>query len=348
MPSARGAATARCRRLADLGAHGVELGEEGELEGLLQEGGARRSAGARLHADGALHRLQVPEPPELEVLLEVDELLAGLVGRPVVVGVLVDGADDADERLVEDPGLGDVAVEDVLRNGVPGAGEVAQELVVDAGRLEQFGEQGVSRGIRLEHAQHAAVLVAEHELDRAVLVRLEAARVAEEAAELGVLGRRQGGQHRPLLGEGALDVLDPGDALEGLRQLVGAQQVAGAGELVQHELQPELGGLVLDDEQQLVVVLGRAHGVLGTQQGLEVEVAAVAHPLPEVGDDARVELARVLLDRQRMPPSTWASSLTSCPLGEARVRARGRTPSGVAAASTRFERGLRPGLTGRR
>ena len=100
------------------------------------------------------------------------------------------------------------------------------------------------------------VLVAERELDGAVLRRLEAARVAQHAAELRVLGGRQRRQHRPLLGQRALDVLDPRDALQRRGELVVAQQAAGGRQLVQHELEPQLGGLVLDDEQQLVVVLG--------------------------------------------------------------------------------------------
>ena len=66
---------------------------------------------------------------------------------------------------------------------------------------------------------------------------------------------------------------------------VRAQQAHAADELVQHELQPQLGGLVLDDEQQLVVVLGRAQRMLRGQQRVELEVAAVAHAVREVGDD---------------------------------------------------------------
>jgi hypothetical protein len=79
--------------------------------------------------------------------------------------------------------------------------------------------------------------------------------VAEDAAELGVLGGRERGEHRPLLGERLLNVLDPRDALQGGGELVGPEQLARRLELVQDELQPELGGLVLDDEQQFVVVL---------------------------------------------------------------------------------------------
>lgn len=74
----------------------------------------------------------------------------------------------------------------------------------------------------VEDLEDRGVLVAEDELDRTVLVRLEAARAAEHAAELCVLGRRQRGEDRPLLGQGPLHVLDPRDALESGAELVGA------------------------------------------------------------------------------------------------------------------------------
>ena len=115
-------------------------------------------------------------------------------------------------------------------------------------------------GVGGEHAEHPGVLVAERELDGPVLRGLEAARVAQHAAELHVLGRRERREHRPLLGERALDVLDARDALQRGCELVVAQQPARGRQLVQHQLQPQLRGLVLDDEQQLVVVLGIASG----------------------------------------------------------------------------------------
>ena len=123
------------------------------------------------------------------------------------------------------------------------------------GASRSSSQHGVGLGVGFEHRQHLAVLVAEDELDGAVLAGLEAGGIAQEAAELGVLGGRQGGQHGPLLGEGLLDVLDPGDALQRGAEVVGAEPGGGAAELVQDQLQPQLRGLVLDDEQHLVVVL---------------------------------------------------------------------------------------------
>jgi hypothetical protein len=55
-------------------------------------------------------------------------------------------------------------------------------------------------------------------------------------------------------------VLDAGELLQRGREHVGGEVVAGGAQLVQEELQPQLGGLVLDDEQQLVVVDGVLRG----------------------------------------------------------------------------------------
>ena len=82
-------------------------------------------------------------------------------------------------------------------------------------------------------------------------------------------------------------------------ELVGAQQVAAPSELVEHELQPELGGLVLDDEQQFVVMRGVAQRLLRAEQVVEVEVVAVESSAAEVGDDVRIEAPRVVVDGHR-------------------------------------------------
>jgi hypothetical protein len=44
---------------------------------------------------------------------------------------------------------------------------------------------------------------------------------------------------------------------------------------VDHQLQPQLAGLVLDDEQQLVVVRGIAGALLRPEQLVQVQVRAV-------------------------------------------------------------------------
>ena len=51
-------------------------------------------------------------------------------------------------------------------------------------------------------------------------------------------------------------------------------------QLVEHELEPDLRGLVLDDEEQLVVRVGT--GMLRCQQRVEAEVLGVAETVAQV------------------------------------------------------------------
>lgn len=99
-------------------------------------------------------------------------------------------------------------------------------------------------------------LAPEDELDDAILVRLNAAGWAEHMAELDILGGRERGEHAPLREQLGLDVLDAGEHFEGELEFVASNESKCFSEFVDDELEPELGGLVLDDEQQLVVVLG--------------------------------------------------------------------------------------------
>src|SRR5215210_7983501 len=89
-PRPTSGAIRRRRSPADLRPNLQQLREEGQVQCGAQEPDARRAAGPALVADDPLHRLHVPEAPQLEGLLDVDELLAHLVLLPVAIGVLVD------------------------------------------------------------------------------------------------------------------------------------------------------------------------------------------------------------------------------------------------------------------
>ena len=91
-----------------------------------------------------------------------------------------------------------------------------------------------------------------------------------------------------------LDVLDPRQPLERGGEVVGAQQRAGRAQLVDHQLEPQLARLVLDDEEQLVVLRRVAQRLLGRQQQVEAQVVAVGHRLREVALDAGLEVAPVV------------------------------------------------------
>ena len=175
------------------------------------------------------------------------------------------------------------------RHRVAPAGEVAEELVVEGRLPEQLLQRGVLGRRVLEHPHHVGVLVAEEELHRPVLVALEPRARREEGPDLRVLARREGREDVPLLDELLLHVLDPGQPLEGRGQLVRGQQRPGRVQLVEEQLHPQLGHLVLDDEEQLVVLRGLAARVLGREQRPEVEVVPVRHRLREVGGDALLE-----------------------------------------------------------
>ena len=87
------------------------------------------------------------------------------------------------------------------------------------------------------------------------------------------------------------------------RQLVGGEQRTGRVQLVQQQLHPQLGDLVLHDEEQLVVLHRLAARVLRRQQGVEVEVGAVRHRLREVGGDPLLQHALGPVDGRH--PRSW-------------------------------------------
>ena len=150
-----------------------------------------------------------------------------------------------------------IALQDLARDREAGAGEKAQIFVVEARRLERGLDLRIGLGVVLEHRQHLRVLVAEHEFDDAVLKRLNAARRPQHMAELDIFARGQRLQHAPLIHQLALDGRDARqDLVAGLR-LTAPQGSDRAMQLVDLQLEPELGGLVLHDKQELVVMRRR-------------------------------------------------------------------------------------------
>src|SRR6188768_1318401 len=70
--------------------HLPEFGEELEFERFREIGNAAGSAGAGLVADDSLDSLQMMEPPELELLVEIRESFGHFVEIPVLLGVVID------------------------------------------------------------------------------------------------------------------------------------------------------------------------------------------------------------------------------------------------------------------
>ena len=64
---------------------------------------------------------------------------------------------------------------------------------------------------------------------------------------------------------------------------------------MQHQLQPQLGGLVLDDEQHLVVMRRHAQGVLGAEDLVQRQVLAVGQAPGEVAAHPGLERSGVVV-----------------------------------------------------
>ena len=143
-------------------------------------------------------------------------------------------------------------------------------------QLLQGGEELGSVAVRL-HGDR--VLVAQEELDHAVLVRLESRGAAQVAAERGVFRRSECGQHVPGLVELRHDPRHAREHLERRLKIVPAHLDGGGAKLVDDEFHPQLRGLVLHDEQHLVVV---ARAALRGQQVVQPEVVPVTHLALEI------------------------------------------------------------------
>ena len=151
--------------------------------------------------------------------------------------------------------------------------------------------------VGLEDRQHARVLVAEHELDGAVLVRLEPARVAEHPAELR---RTRSGVSVASTDHCSVSVF--------WMCLTRAMHLsAGASSSARSRSRAVSSSCSTSFSHSSVVwcwtmnsssswCSGREIGRCALQQRGQVEVAAVAHAVAEVGDDGCLDRAGVRLD----------------------------------------------------
>jgi len=132
--------------------------------------------------------------------------------------------------------------------------------------------------------EHDGILVAQQDLDAPVLRALKTAAAGAIGPEGRVFGWRHGGQHVPGVDELFHDARDAGQHLDGLVQAVRRDVGDGRFQFVQHQLHPELRGLVLDDEKRLVVVGPEPH--LRVQNAVELEAVVIAHRGFEVAPEA--------------------------------------------------------------
>src|ERR1700716_3786176 len=139
--------------------------KQGNFEAFSQERHAGGAAGAALEADDPLDGLHMPEAPQLEILLHVDQLLAHVVLGPVALRVFVDGLEDLNYRGVALIGLRPVALHALERDRHALSREVTQEFVVDARRKQQVAQNLLRSGIVAVQLHAARVLVAQEKLD---------------------------------------------------------------------------------------------------------------------------------------------------------------------------------------
>ena len=258
-------------------------------------------AGAALEADDALDGRHMAEAPQAECVLDVGELLAELVQVPVPVGVAVHHQPRLLDLVARHVRLRPVALD--VRGGDRKAAprKQSQRFVVQRRRrVRRFHARQDLGPVRMR-LQHGRILVAEHELDAAVLPALEAAALAEVRTDRRVLRRRHRRQHVPRMHQLLHDAAHPRHHLERAAELVVAHRGHRGGQLVQHELHPQLARLVLHDEQHLVVV-GRQR-MLRVQHLVQVQVVGVAHLVREV--ELRAFVAHDLLRVAHVTAARW-------------------------------------------
>ena len=194
-----------------------------------------------------------------------------------------------------------VALQVAWRHGVAETRQVGQEFRIQAGRIQHCLQTGLPLRVVGKHFQHGGILVAHQEFDGAVLQRLEARGSAQRVTEFHVFRRRQGFQHRPLLGQLAQHLLAARQRLLASTHAVFAQVDQGGAHLVDHQLHPQFRDLVLQDEQHLVVVRRLRSGLLRGKQLIQAQVAAVGHASFQIGVDTCFQRALVVLDAHVEP-----------------------------------------------
>jgi len=117
------------------------------------------------------------------------------------------------------------------------------------------------------------VLVADQELDHAVLPGLKAGGLPQQSAKLGIFARCHGAKDVPGRVELLEDARYPRQCLEGRLQIVRGNQPAGGIELVNRKLHPQLRRLVLNDKQHLVMGAGKR--LLRLQYPAELKIAGI-------------------------------------------------------------------------
>src|SRR4029453_14206762 len=116
---------------------------------------------ADLEADGALYGPQMAESPELEVVLDINQRLAGLVEVVSAVNGVVDRLEDRDQCRLHHPWSAYVTLQHLTRNIQPAPREECQETVIDRRFIQQLRQHRERPLVGGENLEHVLVLVAE-------------------------------------------------------------------------------------------------------------------------------------------------------------------------------------------
>ena len=127
--------------------------------------------------------------------------------------------------------------------------------------------------------QHGQIAIADRIFDQPVLPRLKARRLAQTVAKGGVVRGRHRAQHVPGVVQLFKDPADPGQHLERLGRAVRGNRVARGVQLMQRKAHPELRGLVLNDEQHLI--MRARQQALGVENTVDLQIVAIGHAAVE-------------------------------------------------------------------
>jgi hypothetical protein len=118
-----------------------------------------------------------------------------------------------------------------------------------------------------------------------------------------------------LFGQQAQHLLAARQHLAALPDFIALQVGFCRTQLVGEQLQPQLRGLVLDDEEHLVVVRRVGQRLLRGQQLIQAQIAAVGEPALQVGVDTCFELTLVFFYGHRPCHLRGAQSVTQADAG---------------------------------
>ena len=259
-----------------------------------QERHARRPAGAALVADDPLDGAQVAEPPGLEGLLDVDQLLARLVDVPLVLRV----ASRSPRRRRPDRDAARAAASsrgrpDRRESRSPGDARKRRNSSYRLGACSALESCCCTSGSWSKTASIAAFLLPNRNSSSRYCADWKPDALPSTCRNCAYSDgvRVASTDHCSVICRCTCLTLASRFSA-GPRSSCG-EQAARRAQLVDQQLDPQLGGLVLDDEQHLVVVIRERH--LRVQQLVQVQVAGVVQA-GEVSFDAVLEPAQVAVD----------------------------------------------------